>query len=363
MRLAFDFASLWAQVDRLDVEPEPFSLKALTLGAIDVELSGKGIVVDLDAIQNIAGLMGYEGRQILLYIPDQGNKIQAVLEGDVDAGKKFHVAHCQTLKRMKKQDRYERYVATTNTSGVFDLIGIDYFSNVEITGSAKLFICQHCLNMLNYKQSKVKKVALKVRDNFNIEEFFETYSSCFPYLPSRTHVRPGDSSYSENWEQISLTIRNAVNWHCEKCNVNLRAHKNLLHVHHIDGVKSNNNRLNLRALCKACHRAEPHHQTMYMPRKEMKLINSLRREQGVLKKDWPLVMRYADPATHGLLGFIQQAGWPAPEVEFQYDVKNCWYIDLAWTSQRIGVTLSNEPLIPPAGWKFYSLEQALRIYS
>ena len=184
-----------------------------------------------------------------------------------------------------------------------------------------------------------------------------------PYLPSRAQVRPGDSSYSENWDQISLTTRNSVDWHCEECNVNLRAHKNLLHVHHIDGVKSNNSRLNLISLCKACHRAQPFHQSMYVPRTETALINRLRREQGVLKNTWALAMKYADPATHGLLGFLKQAGWPPPEVEFEYDIMKCHHIDLAWRSKRVGITLSSESLEPPRGWKFYSLEEALRIYS
>jgi 5-methylcytosine-specific restriction endonuclease McrA len=363
VRLTYDFSSLWFQVDRLNVEREPFSLHALSLGTIDVELSGKGIEVDLDAIQNIAGLTAYEGRQILLYIPDQGHKIEAVLQGDREAGTKFHVAHCQTLRRMKRQNRYERYVATTNVEGIFDVAGVSYYSNVEMMGTARLLVCQHCLNMLNYKQSKVAKSAWTVRNDFDIEEFFETYSSCFPYLPSRTRVRAGDSSYAENWDGISLGIRISVDWRCEKCSVNLRDHKNLLHVHHIDGVKSNNSRLNLRALCKACHRDEPNHQTMYMPRSEMALINRLRREQGLLKNNWSVVMKHADPATHGILGLLKDAGWSAPEVEFQYDPKNRHFIDLAWTNKRTGIYLANEPLEPPRGWKFYNLEEALRIYS
>jgi hypothetical protein len=38
--------------------------------------------------------------------------------------------------------------------------------------------------------------------------------------------------------------------------------KDLLHVHHINGVKSDNSEMNLRVLCQYCHGEQPNHEHM-----------------------------------------------------------------------------------------------------
>lgn len=65
--------------------------------------------------------------------------------------------------------------------------------------------------------------------------------------------------YPDNWPEIRKEVRDRSGNCCELCGAeNKRPHwktgsKVVLTVHHIDGVKSNNNMLNLLHLCQRCH--------------------------------------------------------------------------------------------------------------
>jgi len=352
MRIKHDFSELWSIANLLGAERQTFTLsRASTISAIEAELI-RGREVKLDELEVVSGLLAFEGRQILLYIPDQGQRIEDVLSGNRDAGKKFHVAHCTTLESMKNSGRFERYIATTDISGMFALSGTD-MTMTEITGHGKLYVCQNCLNMLNYKQAKVNRAAKVIRERFDLSEFFETFSSCFRFLPIRTKVEAGSSIYAANWREISDNMREAVSWTCEGCNINLANARHLLHVHHIDGVKSNNARTNLKVLCKACHRMEPLHDHMYVPRDEMKSINRMRRDSGVFDGTWESVMRFADPAIQGALGLARNQGWDVPEIEHQVTGLER-HAEAAWPKQRIGLTLEH-PTPSVRGWRVVDL--------
>lgn len=75
-----------------------------------------------------------------------------------------------------------------------------------------------------------------------------------------TDITAPASGYTENWNKISLELKERYNWTCQQCG---RVFKdNGLHVHYIDGVKSNNKESNLKVLCKYCHAEQPNHQHM-----------------------------------------------------------------------------------------------------
>lgn len=355
MRITYDFSELWRVADKLGAQRESFSLsRASTISAIEAELI-RGREVKLDELESVSGLLAYEGRQILLYIPDQGQNIDQVLAGDLDSGKKFHVAHCTTLDSMKRSGRFERYIATIDVSGQFELTGTD-INMREKSGTGRLYVCQNCLNMLNYKQAKVNRSAKKIREHFDLGEFFETYSSCFKHLPTRTKVDPGSSTYTANWKEISDNLRRSVHWCCEECGIELSSNKHLLHVHHVDGVKGNNSRSNLRALCKACHRQQPLHDHMYVPREEMKFFNELRRAAGLFDGQWDTAFKFADPALHGPLGMARNAKWECPEIAFEIPGTSM-VTEVAWPRRRLAITLER-PLPVVAGWRVIDLASA-----
>lgn len=65
--------------------------------------------------------------------------------------------------------------------------------------------------------------------------------------------------YPDNWDKISLLIRQKAGWKCELCN-NLQNNSHfitgsivILTVHHINNDPTDNRKINLIALCQRCH--------------------------------------------------------------------------------------------------------------
>ena len=56
--------------------------------------------------------------------------------------------------------------------------------------------------------------------------------------------------------------------------------KSLLHTHHINGIKEDNDFPNLKVLCLDCHRKEPNHEHLMLNRIQLEQIYILRREQN-----------------------------------------------------------------------------------
>src|SRR6056297_1331032 len=148
MRLEVDFSALWAAVKKMGAEDVSFEVDTGgdALEPIDVQLK-KGKNVDLTGVQTRNGLLNVQGRQVLLYIPDQGHRIEGALEDGLK-GKRFHVADCSTLKDMRARGRYDRYIATNDLSDSFEVHGVDPVTREEVSGSANLKVCKNCLKDL-----------------------------------------------------------------------------------------------------------------------------------------------------------------------------------------------------------------------
>lgn len=248
------------------------------LDPIDIELSGRGIEVPLSEIEVSAdGRLGYRGRQVVLYIQDHGWNVAEVVKNG-EAGKKFHIADCGTLEDMRQKGRFERYVVRNDTSEYFYITGTGGFGYRKTEGNARLKVCKNCLKKLFYQEYSRDPVG--VFSNFDLKEFFQRYESNFISKPSRI-AGQFDGGYSEDWERISTTYKRNRDFTCEKCRVNLRSHIGLLHVHHIDGVKTNNRPSNLKALCAICHSGQPDHEHMHISRQNREAIMRLRHRQQV----------------------------------------------------------------------------------
>ena len=232
MGLNVDLSALHAAVRRMGAELRDFDIghRNIPLDSIDIQLERGIELPNLNDLEITNGLLHFQGRQILLYIQDQGRKIADVLV-DGSLGRKFHVADCRTLNDMRRKGRFERYVVTNKLDGRFYVTGQEWSSTRAIEGEAELWVCQNCLKALNYKGAQHAKTG-DVARSFSIEEFFSTYSSFFPHLPSREAGQWGDETYADNWTQISAQHKLARDYKCESCGVDLSYHKHLLHVHH-----------------------------------------------------------------------------------------------------------------------------------
>jgi hypothetical protein len=58
--------------------------------------------------------------------------------------------------------------------------------------------------------------------------------------------------YSGDWSSVSFALKQKRGWTCEMCRFTL-LNSGLIHVHHLNGVKTDNSVANLQVLCALCH--------------------------------------------------------------------------------------------------------------
>ncbi|MDA0116878.1 HNH endonuclease [Vibrio sp. T11.5] len=216
------------------------------------------LVTDFDLDISINGqLLSYDGHGVIVYIKEHSDLSKAVADPYNEA-KRYHMTDCKTIQDEKKDKRFGRLVALRYTEG-----GIPICDDKGITEDAKLVVCGRCLRKLKYPpyldagDNDDKK---RVQLDFNLREFLKKQHN-FPEesLPLR-HAEFSNFSYTSDWKSVSEVYKLSKNYSCEECGVELKQRKELLHTHHIDGVKSNNHPANLRALCVECHSMQPKHQ-------------------------------------------------------------------------------------------------------
>ncbi len=365
MQLNVDLNPLLNAVRRMgapmiDFQPK---LKTLVLEPIDIALY-EGKEISIEEISYESGLLSYNNRQILLYIQDQGNSIVEALEDGIK-GRRYHVADCVTLQKMRDMGKFNKYVVTNRLDGDFFVSGKDWKTKENHEGYTDLKVCKNCLKKLNYKGYEIGGRKREIFEAYSIKEFFSTYSSFFKYHPKYKAGTGAINDYTDDWGTISGEYKAGKDFTCEQCDVDLSDHHGLLHVHHISGVKFENDDSNLRALCADCHRKQSFHGHMFVSHADMKKLNGLRRQQnGLLCSSWEEVFNRADPATHGLLKMCQKTGSSQPEIGFEItgtDKNLVTTIELAWPLIKTAVGISQDDIFAAkaVGWQALTLVDAL----
>ncbi|WP_305813707.1 HNH endonuclease [Photobacterium leiognathi] len=352
MKLTLNLHSLMRAIEIMEPERSgkfTLELHETHIDKITAELE-KGKDVELKDVEIESGLLSYKGRHVTLYIKANGTSAR------------FHVSDCSTLQGMRASGRFERYVVTNNTSGEF-LVDTSYGEK-----KARLKVCQNCLRKLNYKGCNTTTNITSIVQSFNMAEFFATYSSFFPHMPSR-RAETAESGYSDDWSKISSHYRVEKNFECEECKVNMRSNRALLHVHHVNGVKSDNRPSNLRALCIDCHSKQPMHEHMALSHRERQTINDLRKQQGLLDDlgEWQELFDYSDPGVHGVLHACRQAYLKLPEIN--YFVEDSFgglaaRLELAWPKHKFGIAISMNDIedANSNGWQVVGINDFLENY-
>lgn len=204
--------------------------------------------------------LGYKGQRVLVYIRDVNNYRD---RSEIKLPK-FHISYCKTLEKMRSDGRWERYVVANKDDGYFS-VRINN-GNPEFK---KLNVCQPCLENLGWKDFSIFRMPSKEKQiiitQFSISEFFKKFpKSLFSVTPTYTSDTAPLNDYSHNWPEISEKIRQERNYTCDNtlCRIQLSHDKRSLHVHHVNGIKNDNTKSNLRVLCIRCHANEPGHSHM-----------------------------------------------------------------------------------------------------
>jgi outer membrane protein OmpA-like peptidoglycan-associated protein len=366
MKLTVSFAELWASAKRMGDHEVTFEFNAVNEEEFTTDRilsSTAGLDIALEDLELDHGVLSFKGRQVLLFIPDQGSSIEQVLSGQQE-GRKFHVADCSTLEEMRRMKRFSRYKATNNLGGKFEVYGTSHYSG-SIKGEAELKVCKNCLSYLNYKGYRSGSVKLKVYTEFDIAEFLSEYSTLFSSMPDRADfVEQG--GYSEDWSEVSARYRQSTNFCCESCQVDLSDYRRLLHTHHVNGNKRDNRAANLKALCIDCHRKQPLHEYMRVTHADMVLLTQLRKQQGLMDTgNWQEVREMADQALDGLIRYYERKGTSLPDVGFELtgaDGAIVAELELAWPRMKKGVAIQQRDIETAArlGWRVLTVGQALK---
>jgi len=275
MKITFDFSPFDELLKRLDAEKvewksdAQFSEREVILR----QLKNEGIEIDVKQVETTPeGLFTFHGENIVIYIKDK------TIFFDKDELPRFHFSECRTISDSKKKQRYERYFASSRTTGDFP---IDHKEGTRIiTQSYPLPVCKNCLNKLKTINSRLHRKYPDV-SHFNLETFFKDCNSLIYDKPKKTASDAPQTGYADNWSEVSRKYKKQCGYRCEKCGVDLSKHQNLLDTHHISGNKQNNSESNLKALCKLCHAEEPQHQHYKTSQEYRDHIEELRDQQNI----------------------------------------------------------------------------------
>lgn len=322
---------------------------------IDLELE-RGKEIEIGDLDSHMSVLSYRGRQVLLYIRDHSSQFDRAVVDPARNGNRFHIAHCGQLEKMKRANRYERYVATTRLDGFFTIEDAGDWSDSPRTADVRLRVCQFCVGRLNYKNAGFSRASrARIAETFSISHFFSHYSTCFQHAPVAL-AKAASIGYTMDWGEVSRRAREAAQYCCSQCGVDLQSTRRLCDVHHRNGVKSDNSDSNLQVLCRDCHRKQPKHGGIFLSMADMKTLQKLRIEQGKLAgADWEEVYALSDTSIHGDLAVLRNDGFEAPQVGFDLTGQNGEVIatvEAAWPRRRTAVSLIK---IDVPGWKIYQV--------
>tara|TARA_X000001036_G_scaffold252794_1_gene235302 strand:+ start:1167 stop:2084 length:918 start_codon:yes stop_codon:yes gene_type:complete len=264
---------------------DSFAIPLDPLDAIKIELEKGEIQVDRSQIIQHGPFLLYEGKILaILYIYDYRATQEDLLSESVNKkAPKFHFSWCRTLSEMDRKGKFARYIfsrkkinkfkvqATEREPSMIRQLG-EHHEMEDVT----LYACKNCLNETSYKgYSKDLKVEEKDQHvlDFDIKEFLDeneaTVTTSRFYLEQK-RVKFSDETvqpmvYSDDFPETSRKLRTSKDWKCTKCNVDMSRYKAGLHVHHKNGVKSDDSLSNLQVLCALCHKhIDSDHKGMYI---------------------------------------------------------------------------------------------------
>lgn len=184
----------------------------------------------------------------VLYISDQDRVYQALV------GYRFHFKWCSHLAKMHHDRRDQRYRAK------YDICNPAF--EINDGNNEALNVCKKCCSEFSSAEGSVYRHfganRWNIVDKFRMPEFFEKFG--ITNLPPSRHPG-GRDGYTRNWPKVARREKEKAGWRCQDrdCDKDCSNAKQDLHVHHKNGVKSDNVSDNLEVVCRTCHAQKPGH--------------------------------------------------------------------------------------------------------
>lgn len=249
-----------------DFKPNFKSSEAIMKEIDIITIKTKGLDISFDELvvakDKTLEHKDFPGQKMLVYIRDfMGDYVKD--ESDRSNYPKFHLSWCQTLNKMHESKKYDRYVVSQRNDGIFLLNKTSNGRVVKKDIELELLVCKNCLQTLNYKgYNSSYNSKINVFNSFNVKEFLDEYNTEIYIEPKHSSKSQPLNEYSEEWSKISFEYKKSKRFICQDCGKDCSRDTNELHVHHVDGVKSNNKASNLEAVCVNCHSKKPMHSHM-----------------------------------------------------------------------------------------------------
>ena len=203
MKLNYPFSKLDELRVRIGAQEKTATYDQLLeeLSDIEIKLSTTGIIVEKEDIELVGPYLSYKGEyHTIYYIFHSWCSSADLLSNDpTKSTPRFHLTWCKTLKNMKKENRFHRYVLSQPKSNSFRVEARETDSELlrkhgeqHIIEDVRLFPCQYCLGKMEYKgfnsEQKWEKRLQQVLD-FQVARFLKritllscnetnTYNSC-----------------------------------------------------------------------------------------------------------------------------------------------------------------------------------------
>ena len=242
---------------------------------IELELETVGIEIEEGDIQSIGPYLTYRGEHLaIVYILNSWSPSSDLQNNDpTKKTPRFHITWCEKLDDMKQIGQFDRYVLSRSRSNLFRVEAFERDPDVvrklgerHMLDNIRLFPCRYCLNAMRYRGFSSRQrehQKLKQVKDFAISQFLEENDgilTVMKHLPTTLAENARGGGYTKDFPEKSRKLREQAGWTCSECKIDMRGMKRGLHVHHINGVKSDDSISNLKVLCALCH--QKYHKNM-----------------------------------------------------------------------------------------------------